>query len=81
MMQIYKVRSKAQRRDMFQSTIPQWEESKKPLPFNSGKARGIHKSIFELIIIDSQPFSIVNDPGFLRFCQHAYCLAKLYCCF
>ena len=52
--QIFNLKSKKQRTDMFQQTIPQFVESKMKLPFNSSKAQGFHKSIFEMMIIDTK---------------------------
>ena len=60
------LRTKADRKEHFQQTIPEWKESQTKLAFNSQKAQKFHKSIFELIILDDQPFEIVNNRGFLR---------------
>ena len=67
---IWKLRSKEQRKEMFQTTIPGWVDSKTMLPFNDARAQRIHKSIFETMVLDLVPFSEVNKPGFLR--HHAY---------
>ena len=61
--QIYNVRTKKERRDMFEFTIPDWIEATNTLDFNSARAQKIHKSIFELFIIDLVPFTEVNKPG------------------
>ena len=60
------LKTKKERHDAFQKTIPDWTESKTKLPFNSPKAQAFHKSVFEFMILDNQPFSIVNNRGFLR---------------
>ena len=60
------LRTQQQRTAAFQATIPAWVESQTILPFRSDKAQKIHKSIFEMMMSDCQPFTIVNDPGFLR---------------
>ena len=60
------VRTKNDRKNYFQQTITDWKESQTKLAFDSQKAQMFHKSIFELIILDDQPFTIVNNQGFLR---------------
>jgi hypothetical protein len=42
-------------------------EKQTKLPFNSGKAQTFHRSIFDLIVTDLQPWSIVSNPGFIRY--------------
>ena len=54
------------RRELFQSTIPNWTEAKTMLHFGSDRAQKIHKSIFEMLIMDNLPFYEVCKPGFLR---------------
>ena len=63
---ITKLRTKEQRIAAFQTSIPNWVESKTKLPFHSEKAMRFHMSIFEMMMLDCQPFDIVNDRGFLR---------------
>ncbi|XP_047135522.1 zinc finger BED domain-containing protein 4-like [Hydra vulgaris] len=63
---IFKMRSKKQRSDMLQSTIPNWVQASSKIDSNSEKGQKFHKSIFEMMILDLQPWSIVNDAGFLR---------------
>ena len=63
------LRTKEQRKAYFQQTIPEWADSNSKLAFNSKKAQEFHRGIFELIVLDCQPFSIVNDRGFLRYNQ------------
>ena len=64
-----KLKNVQERNHASQSTIPNWVESTNKLAFNSDKAQKIHKSIFEFMMIDLRPFSIVNDVGFLRMYQ------------
>jgi hypothetical protein len=63
---IFNIRSKKQRTEMLQSTIPEWVETSSKIDSNSEKGQKFHKSIFEMIILDLQPWCVVNDPGFLR---------------
>ena len=63
---ISKLRTQADRRELLKGTIPGWVESKNKLPFDSVRAKNIHRLIFEMNILDFQPFSIVNDAGFIR---------------
>ena len=49
---------------------------------NNPRAQRIHRRVTEMIALDSQPFSMVNDPGFTRLVHgfilvHA-CIAKLF---
>ena len=60
------LRTKDERKQYFQQTITGWQESQTKLTFDSPKAQMLHKSIFEMIILDDQPFTFVNDRGFLR---------------
>ena len=60
------LRTKQERHNAFQQTIPEWTESQNKMPFNSKKAQEFHLSIFEMLVLDSRPFSMVNDRGFLR---------------
>ena len=63
---IFNIRSKKQRTDMLQSTIPNWVEATSKIDSNSEKGQKFHKSIFEMLVLDLQPWSAVNDAGFLR---------------
>ena len=63
------LKTKEQRKQAFQLTIPQWTESQNKMPFNSPKALEFHRSTFEMLILDNRPFSMVNDRGFLRLLQ------------
>jgi len=65
-MQIFDIKSKKQRADMLQCTIPGWVDTNTKIDTNSEKGQKFHKSIFEMILLDIQPWSVVNDPGFLR---------------
>ena len=67
---IFSLRTKTDRKAMFQTTIPGWVEHKNPLDFHSDKAQRIHKAIFEQMVLDLVPFHEVNKPGFLRTYAH-----------
>ena len=54
------------RRELFQSTINDWVEAKTMLHSGSARAQRLHKGIFEMLIMDNQPFYEVMKPGFLR---------------
>lgn len=60
------LRSKEERNQAFQLTIPDWTESQNKMPFTSKKALEFHQSVFEMLILDNRPFTMVNDRGFLR---------------
>ena len=63
---IFNLRTREERKAMFQTTIPGWVENKNPLDINSIKAQRYHKAIFEQMVVDLVPFHEVNKPGFLR---------------
>ena len=63
------LRTKGERSNAFQKTIPNWIESRTIMPFNSKKAMEFHQGVFEMIVLDNHPFTIVNDRGFLRLLQ------------
>lgn len=63
---ISNLKSKAERKEAMSATIKDWIESKTKVAFHSPKGQAFHKSIFEMIIMDLQPFSIVNNLGFQR---------------
>ena len=69
MAKLYDLCSKEKRRKLFQSTIPGWVEAKHELDFNGPRAQRIHKSIFEKMVVDLDPFYEASKPGFLRMCQ------------
>ena len=64
--QIYSLCAQERRPELFQSTIPNWVAAKTMMKFGSEKAQRIHKSIFEMLVMDLLPFHTVNKPGFLR---------------
>ena len=64
--QISKLRTQKDRKQLLKSTIPGWLEAKNKLPFDSLRAKQLHKLIFEMTILDFQPYTIVNDAGFIR---------------
>ena len=63
---IYSLCSKGKRSEMFVRTIPGWIQSKTMMKFNSDGAQRLHKSIFEMLVMDLMPFHTVSKPGFLR---------------
>ena len=69
---IFRLRSKKERSEFLQSSIPDWIEANTTMDINHPRAQKIHKSIFEMMLIDRMPFTHVNNPGFLR---HHYLLA------
>ena len=54
------------RKDLFQKTIDDWREAKTMLHIDHPKAKRLHRSIFEMMIMDNLPFYAVSKPGFLR---------------
>ena len=58
--------AKKNRSELFQSSIPGWIESKTTLKFGSEKAKRMHKSVFEYLVLDLKSFHSVALPGFLR---------------
>ena len=69
--QLFVLCPQKRRKELFQSTIPNWVEAKTMLPFGSKRAQELHKSIFEQLIMDNGPFYEVGKPGFLRTWQVA----------
>ena len=65
---LFNLRSKKDRKTMLCHTIPGWVASTNKYDFHSEKAQSLHKSAFEMIVLDGQPFTFVNDPGFIRLC-------------
>ena len=63
---LFDIRSKWQRTEMLQFTMPGWFDNISKVDSNSEEGLKFHRSIFEMIILDLQPWSIVNNPGFLR---------------
>ena len=60
---LFNLRSKKDRKTMLCHTIPGWIASTNKYEFNSHKAQSLHKGVFEMVILDNQPFTFVNDPG------------------
>ena len=63
---ISNLKTKAERSGAMSATVKGWIESRTKIGFNSDKGLAFHKSIFEWMIMDLQPFSMVNDLGFQR---------------
>ena len=64
---LFKIRNKTQRKELFMRTIPKWKEPSSVLKLSSGTAQKYHKILFEKMILDLDPFHEVNKPGFLRY--------------
>ena len=60
---LFNLRSKKDRKTMLCHTIPGWVASTSKYEFYSPKAQSLHKSVFEMVVLDGQPFTFVNDPG------------------
>ena len=60
---VHQIKSKRQRTSLFQSTIPNFVETSRAWDIRSEKALKVRRSIFEFMMLDLQPYSIVNDPG------------------
>ena len=63
---ISKLTSKKARDEAFAATIPGWIKSTEKVGFHSEKGQAFHKSIFEWMMMDAEPFSMVNNLGFQR---------------
>ena len=53
-----------------QLTLVELKEQKKPWNYDHPEHTKVTKRIAEMIAIDSQPFSIVEDTGFVRLMKH-----------
>ena len=60
------VANKKQKIDLFQQTISGYVESVKLWDINSPKAQEFHRDVFEYLVEDMNPWSTVQDRGFLR---------------
>ena len=60
------LKSKRDREAALDVSLPDFIKSKAKWAFHSEKAQKLHKAIFEEIIIDLQPFTLVDGLGFLR---------------
>ena len=67
---IFQVKNKQEKKNMFKATIPNWAEKKK-LDIDSEKIQKCHHSLFEWLVIDMFPSSTVTHTGFLRFTGQA----------
>ena len=63
---IWSCRTKKQRTELYQTTITDWAPPKNMMDRNNPKAQKMHRLIFEMIVLDLEPFNVVNKPGFLR---------------
>ena len=53
-----------------QLTLPETLEKNKLWDINDHEAQKIHKYIGEMIAVDLQPFSVVEDIGFIKLLRH-----------
>ena len=60
------LRSKAERSAAMSATITDWIASKTKVGFHSPKGIAFHKTTFEMMIMDLQPFTMVNNLGYQR---------------
>ena len=51
---------------LWQISLPEASERVQIWDVNNPRAQQIHQRVTEMIALDSQPFSIVEDPGFIR---------------
>ena len=63
---LFELCPKRRREELFQSTIPDWVEAKTMMKFENPRSLRLHKSIFEMLVMDLVPFTEVAKPGFLR---------------
>ena len=63
---LFELCPKKRRDELFQSTIPNWVQAKTMMKFGNDRSLRLHKSIFEMLIMDLVPFTEVAKPGFLR---------------
>ena len=68
---LFHVKNKKQRLETFQKTIPNWIESNEKWDFNHPSAQKLHKSVFEMCIIDLKGWDEINSTGFQRVLQLA----------
>ena len=59
-------RTKKDREELLQLTLPDYVKAKTTLAFDSEKAQRYHKSVLEMMVLDCVPWTEVNKPGFLR---------------
>ena len=60
------LKTKHERQAALDMSLPDFIKSKAKWDFHSAEAQRIHKVIFEEIIMDLQPFTLVDGLGFLR---------------
>ena len=64
---ITNLRTKKERNSFLQRSLPETFQNQIKWNITDPRAQKFHKSIFDnIIILDLQPFSVVNKPGFLR---------------
>ena len=65
--QIFNLKSHKKRSTFFQQDLRDMVQAKQCYDVNDPRAKEKHRGILMMIVTDLQPFSIVNDPGFLHF--------------
>ena len=63
---IFHIRNKQQKKELFHNTIPEWVASKKKLKPTDEKHKRLDKYLFEELVLDLVPFTEVEKPGLLR---------------
>ena len=64
---IFNLKSHKKRTTFFQQNLPAMVQAKQCYDVNDPRAKEKHRGILMMIVTDLQPFSIVNDPGFLHY--------------
>ena len=64
---IFNLKSHKKRKTFFQQNLPDMVESQLTYAVTDPRARDKHRGILTMMVVDLQPFSIVNNPGFLNY--------------
>ena len=64
---IFTLRTQKKRKSFFQQHLPDMVQAKQCYDVNDPRAKDKHRGILTMIVTDLQPFSILNDPGFLHY--------------
>ena len=64
---IFNLRTHKKRKSFFQQNLPDMVQSKQCYDVTDSRAKEKHRGILTMIVTDLQPFSMVNDPGFLHY--------------
>lgn len=63
---IFHITNKRARTDMYQSTIPEYVANVETWDFSSDKAQKLHRAVFDMLMVDLEPWNMVNHTGFNR---------------